>query len=95
MNPVATRGPEAFSLVLTSTPPGGSGLVHKISERPSGALVATGVTCAPGVYLVVSAHSGKCCHVIYVDANIKATTHCKKSIMAICLHENDALHSTT
>ncbi len=25
------------------------GLVHKISERPSGALVATGVTCAPGV----------------------------------------------
>ena len=25
------------------------GLVHKISERSSGALVATGVTCAPGV----------------------------------------------
>ena len=27
------------------------GLVHKISEIPSGALVATGVTCAPGVNL--------------------------------------------
>ncbi len=25
------------------------GLVHKISERPSGARVATGATCAPGV----------------------------------------------
>ncbi len=25
------------------------GLVHKISERPSGALMATGVTYAPGV----------------------------------------------
>ncbi len=25
------------------------GLVHKISERPSGALMATGFTCAPGI----------------------------------------------
>ncbi len=32
------------------------GLVHKISERPSGALVATGVTCAPGVNLLICYH---------------------------------------
>ncbi len=27
----------------------GSGTFHKINERPSGAPVATGITCAPGV----------------------------------------------
>ena len=31
MSPVATRAPEAFSLVLTSTPPGGSGTMRWIS----------------------------------------------------------------
>ena len=59
MSPVATGAPEAFLLVLASTPPGGSGTMKWISSPPgtfvlvygssSGALVATGVTCAPGV----------------------------------------------
>ncbi len=53
MSPVATRAPEAFSLVLTGTfELVYMGLVHKISERPSGALVAMGVTCAPAVIRV-------------------------------------------
>ncbi len=68
MSPVATEAPEAFSLVLASTPPGGSGtmrwigtfglindLGNKISVKPSGAIVATEVISATG--LRVNKHS--------------------------------------
>ncbi len=74
------------------------GLVHKISERPSGALVATGVTCAPGVIPVFQIAAATRLNIIFLflASNYSVTQylhHVNKYFGRVLFHKNSGVHS--